>query len=171
MSFDRPAADTMRYLEQGNNFAVSTMTNGNWRPGQLFGQNGSDPATIAQSPSFAPPDRHHELLERRSATSTGHILQHRRPASVCLGWGGYDEHTHWQSFGRRLTKDMVLEQDWLTDRSAPVRLVNESGEVVDSITIPFKPEDLPPQPQKLSSLHDLLNANDGRKRKADQSAP
>lgn len=62
ISFDKPAADTDRFVERGNKFVergnkfVSTaMTDNDWRPGQLVGQNGSDPATIAQSPSFAPP--------------------------------------------------------------------------------------------------------------------
>ncbi|KAK1980141.1 hypothetical protein LZ30DRAFT_690158 [Colletotrichum cereale] len=157
LSYDQPAADTTRYLEHGNNFISSAMTKNNWHAGQLIGPNGSDPAVIAKSMSFAPPDSHNDVSERRSATSTGHILQYRRPAGVCLGWGGYDEHTHWQSFGRRVTKDMVEKRDWPDDQLAPVSVVNESGEVVDVVTIPFKREDLPSQPQKPVTLYDRLN--------------
>ncbi|KAM4058940.1 hypothetical protein HRG_008183 [Hirsutella rhossiliensis] len=162
VSYDQPAADTMRYLEHGNNFISSAMTKDNWRPGQLIGQNGSDPATIAQSPSFLPPDRHDDMSERRSATSTGHILQHRRPAGVGLGWGDYDRHVRWQSYGRRVTKDMVEKQNWQTDLLAPSRFFNESGEVVKTVTKPFERRDLPSQPQKPVSLYDRLNPRDGR---------
>ncbi|PTB41774.1 hypothetical protein M441DRAFT_457780 [Trichoderma asperellum CBS 433.97] len=138
----------------------------NWRPGHLIGDNGSDPATISQSPSFAPASRWNETSERRSATSTGHILQYRRPPGVPLGWGGYDEFTYWQSCGRRVTKDMVKKEEWSTSPLAPITIVKESGEFVETVTLPVKQEDLPPQPKKPVPLYDLLNSGTSQKRKA-----
>ncbi|KAK7408436.1 hypothetical protein QQX98_009421 [Neonectria punicea] len=166
VSYDRPAADTMRYFEYGNNLMSSALTKNNWRPGQLIGQNGSDPAIIAQSPSFAPPGRQNELAERRSATSTGHVLQYRRPAGVCYGWGGYDEYTTSQSFGRRVPKDMVEKQNWPIDLLSPFGFTNESGEVVETLSQPFTREDILSHPQEPVPLYDKLNSGDRRKPKA-----
>ncbi|KAM0263143.1 hypothetical protein ACHAQJ_001296 [Trichoderma viride] len=101
----------------------------------------------------------------RQAASTGHIVQHQRPAGVCLGWGGYDEHIRWQSFGRRVAKDTLEERSWSTDVLAPTRCVNESGEVLETVTVPFKLEDIPLPSQDLISLYDLLNSG-GREPKA-----
>ncbi|KAM0514557.1 hypothetical protein ACHAPE_006853 [Trichoderma viride] len=166
VSYDKPAADTNLYLEHANAFVSTTMTKNNWRPGQLIGPDGSDPETMNQSPSYALPDRWDEISERRSATSTGHVLQYQRPNVVPLGWGGYDRYIRWQSYGRRVTKDMVKEENWSTDPLAPFTIVNEGGEIVETITQPFKLEDLPPQPRNLISLYDRLNSEDGRGRKA-----
>lgn len=169
MSYDNPAADTDFYLDHANKFVSATMTKNNWRPGQLIGQDGADPAALSQSPSFAASDRWNEISERPSATSTGHVLQHQRPYGVPLGWGGYDRYIHWQSYGRRVTKDMVEEGNWSIDPLSPITIVNESGELVETVTQPFKVEDLPPQPRNLVSLYDRLNSEDVRKRKAAQN--
>ncbi|KAK1995948.1 hypothetical protein LX36DRAFT_581332 [Colletotrichum falcatum] len=163
-----PEAEVAAFEAQGWE-VYSAMTKNNWRPGQLIGPNGSDPAVIAKSMSFAPPDHHNDMSERRSATSTGHILQYRRPPGVCLGWGGYDEHTYWQSFGRRVTKDMTEKHNWPDDPLAPVTFVNESGEFSAVITPPLKREDLPSQPQKPVTLHDRLD-NSGQRRKSKTAA-
>ncbi|KAL6698547.1 hypothetical protein J3F84DRAFT_345505 [Trichoderma pleuroticola] len=164
ISFDNPAADTDRYLEHGNKVVSEVMTD-SWRPGQLVGENGSDPATIAQSPSFAPPNPNLEFSERRSATSTGHILQYERPPGVSLGWGDYDRFAKWQSFGRRVTKDMVEKKDWQKDPLAPVDFVDESGNFVETLTIPFTREQLFNAAEPLS-LYERLNPPDNRKQKA-----
>ncbi|RFU73324.1 hypothetical protein TARUN_8932 [Trichoderma arundinaceum] len=162
ISFDKPAADTDRFLERGNKFVSAVMTNNDWRPGQLFGQNGSDPATIAQSPSFAPPNCHNQFSERRSATSTGHLLQHQRPADVSYGWGDYDQNTYWQSFGRRVTKDMVENKNWRKDPMEPINLVDESGTIAQTLAIPFKRIQLS-NARKSLSLYEQLNSPDNRK--------
>ncbi|KAL7913143.1 hypothetical protein GGI35DRAFT_491378 [Trichoderma velutinum] len=171
ISFDKPAADTDRFLERGNKFVSAFMTKNNWRPGQLVGQNGSDPATIAQSPSFAPPNRQNQFSERRSVTSTGHLLQYQRPVEIGYGWGDYDQHTYWQSFGRRVTKDMVEDKNWRRNPTEPVDLVDESGTVVRTLTIPFKRTQLP-NAHNLLSIFERLNSTSNlksignRKRKA-----
>ncbi|KAK6222987.1 hypothetical protein QIS74_03832 [Colletotrichum tabaci] len=168
LSYDEPAADTMRYLERGNTFASTAMTEGKWLPGQLIGENGADPAKIADSPSFISPDRWNEVSDRRSVTSAGFVLQCSRPLGVCLGWGGYDELTAWQSHGRRIKKDMVEERSWSTDIMVPVAVVNEAGEDVEIISMPFKREDLVslPLPRTPISIHDRLNQKNDRKMKA-----
>ncbi|KAK2012218.1 hypothetical protein LZ32DRAFT_605669 [Colletotrichum eremochloae] len=119
--------------------------------------------------SFAPPDRHKDVSERRSATSTGHIVRYRRPPGVCLGWGGYDEHVYWQSFGRQVKKDMTEKQNWPLDLLAPASFFGESGEVYAVVTPYFKREDLPSQPQKPVTLHNRLN-NSGGSRKPQTAA-
>ncbi|KAL7932361.1 hypothetical protein V8C35DRAFT_281964 [Trichoderma chlorosporum] len=161
-SYDQPAADTDYYLQRGNEFVASVMTENGWRPGQLIGQDGSDPATLAKSPSYASPDRHAEATEPRSATSTGHLLQYERPEGVGLGWGGYDQFTQWQLFGRRVHKDMVEKRDWSTDPLAPIKLVDEHGKVVDTLTIPAKWKDRLPRPRNLVSLYDKLDPADSQ---------
>ncbi|EHK17760.1 uncharacterized protein TRIVIDRAFT_66661 [Trichoderma virens Gv29-8] len=166
VNFKKVPKEEVAALEAQGWEVYSVMTKSDWRPGQLIGQNGSDPATLAKSPSFAPPDRHKEATDRRSATSTGHVLLYQRPAGVCAGWGGYDDYTQWQSFGRRIHKDMVEKQEWSTDPMKPVQFVDESGEVAQTITIPFDREDLPSQPRNLASLYDKLNPTDSQKPRA-----
>lgn len=158
ISYDQPAADSDRFLNEGNDFVGAVMTDNNWRSGQLIGPNGSDPTTIAQSPSFAPPENHKEKAEQRSATSTGHIPQFQRPAGVCLGWGGYDEFAVWQSFGRRVPQDQVEKKDWLTDVLADLEFTSESTGVTEVMSASFlTPADVPSLPDNLLSLHDRLN--------------
>jgi hypothetical protein len=60
---------------------------------------------------------------------------------------------------------MVKEENWSIDPLAPFTIVNEGGDIVETITQPFKLEDLPPQPRNLISLYDRLNSEDGRGRK------
>ncbi|KAL7799318.1 hypothetical protein V8C43DRAFT_313362 [Trichoderma afarasin] len=160
---DKPAADTDYWLERGNKF-VSEVMSDSWRPGQLIGENGSDPATIAQSPSYAPFNPNLEFSERRSATSTGHLLQFERPPNVGLGWGDYDRFTEWQSYGRQVTKDMVEKKDWQKDPLAPIDFVDENGEV-ETLTIPFTREQLSNWEEPLT-LYEQLNQPDNQKQEA-----
>lgn len=157
MTTDKPAADTDRYLERGNKMVMSAMTKKDWQPGQLIGPDGSNPATMAQSPSYLPPERYNDLSERRSATSTSHILQYKRPTGVSLDWGGYDELTSWQSFGRRVSKDMVEKQDWPSTSLPPVRFLNDSGKVVKTIQMLFELQDLLPSGKIPETLYDKMN--------------
>ncbi|KKP04464.1 hypothetical protein THAR02_03408 [Trichoderma harzianum] len=158
---DNPAADTNYWLERGNKF-VSEVMSDSWRPGQLIGENGSDPATISQSPSYAPFNPNLQFSERRSATSTGHILQYERPPNVGLGWGDYDRFTEWQSHGRQVTKDMVEKKEWRKDPLAPIDFVDENGEVVETLTIPFTREQLSNWEEPLT-LYEQLNQPDNQK--------
>ncbi|CAG9946225.1 unnamed protein product, partial [Clonostachys rosea f. rosea IK726] len=143
---DRTVEDTAWFLERGLTLMTTTMPNASWRPGQLLGQDGSNPETIAKSLSFAPPESEHDNSEARSATSTGHVIVYPRDSDVCAGWGDYDKRIRWQSYGRRLTKDMVEEKEWPTDFAAD--FVNDAGEVVLSIGSEIKPEDLPTRTPK-----------------------
>lgn len=99
LATDKPAADNEYYLKHGADFVKRNWTKGNWSPGDLLGANGSDPATKAQSASYATPDQWDKLTENRSATSIGHVHHRPRPERVCLGWGDYDQYATWQSHG------------------------------------------------------------------------
>ena len=156
MSTDKPANDT-HFLKHGHELVSSKWTRGNWKPGDILGENGPDDAAKKESPSYADPARRNELSERRSATSTGHIIMHPRPASVCLGWGGYDKYTDWQSYGRRIDRKWVEMEGWSKDRQAPVNFVDESDKVVETIKSPFKKEDLPSRPQDPLELYEALH--------------
>lgn len=166
---DKPVADMARYLEHGLDLAQSSRTNGHWRPGQLIGQNGSDPAVMKQSPSYAPVDKHKEAVrdERRSATSTGHLIVHGRPRDVCLGWGGYDDFLDWQSYGRQVTEQMVKEEDWVIDPLETIVYHDEDGEAVDTIESILERSDLPAVAQAPIPLFDKLTA----RHKESQSKP
>ncbi|CAG9994480.1 unnamed protein product [Clonostachys byssicola] len=137
---ERTVADTRWFLGPGLTLMTTTMPNDSWRLGQLLGQDGSNPGTIAKSLSFAPRESELDNSEARSATSTGHVIVHPRDSTVGAGWGDYDKHIRWQSYGRRLTKDMVEEKEWSTDLAA--NFVNDAGEVVKTIGSEIKPEDL-----------------------------
>ncbi|KAI5458788.1 hypothetical protein BGZ63DRAFT_362140 [Mariannaea sp. PMI_226] len=141
-------------------------TDGTWKPGDLIGKDGSDPATKAQSASYATPDRWDQVSDCRSATSTGHVPQHDRPPDVGLGWGGYDQFTHWQACGRLIPKDKVKREEWSTDRMAPVDFVNESGEAVETVQPAVEAHNLPPRPIPPLPLYELLHGRVGRPNKA-----
>ena len=110
-----------------------------WRPGQLIGENGSDPDVIAKSPSVIPSDQWDNLTEQQSLTSTGHIFQYQRPSKVSVGWGGYDQLTQWQSYGPQVTEDMVAKAskiDWKKDPLGDIPFVDEDGNL--TITVKSK---------------------------------
>lgn len=159
---DKPAADTAHFLEHGNESLRRTCTRGPWKPGDLIGENGSDPDTKARSASYAAPDQWDKITERHSATSTGHVPHHPRPANVSLGWGGYDKFTHWQACGRQVTKDMVEKEDWSTDLLQPMKLYNEAGELVDIVPPSVKAKHLPLQTHPPPTLYEVVNATDKR---------
>jgi len=156
LSRDQPAKDTDSYLGWGNKFMSATMTDGNWRRGQLIGTNGSDPETIRLSPSYAKwsPE---PFSERRSATSTGHIIKHSAPAHVGLGWGDYDLFIDWQSYGREIPKDAVEKKDWLKDPLAPLTFVGGSGEPVDTFNELSDGKNLPVRNSEIKSLYAKLH--------------
>ncbi|EON96699.1 hypothetical protein UCRPA7_7798 [Phaeoacremonium minimum UCRPA7] len=144
---DNPVADTAFFLGQANEFAETTMTDGKWRPGQLLGPDNSDPEVQAKSLSFAPFTPVKDMTEKRSATSTGHIHQWRRPIGIGPGWGSYDDFTTFQSYGRRIPKELVEERTWSTNAAAPFELKSTSGQtmrcdvqlVEDGIPVKQKP--------------------------------
>ncbi|KAI1075038.1 hypothetical protein F5B20DRAFT_585615 [Whalleya microplaca] len=76
-----------------------------------------------------------------------------------MAGSNYDKHINRQSFSRQVTKDPVEKEDRPTDPLAPVRVVNESGKVMETTEPPFKPKDPPSQSQEPVTLHDLLNRN------------
>ncbi|KAH7127457.1 hypothetical protein EDB81DRAFT_889255 [Dactylonectria macrodidyma] len=168
LTTDKPAADTAHYLAIGNEFVRRNWTDGKWVPGDLIGENGSDPATKAKSATYA--ESWDKVEDLRSATSTGHFMQHPRPTDVCLGWGGYDQYTHWQRSGRHIKKETVKKEKWSTDRMAPVNFVNESGEMVDTVLPALELEDLPPRLQDPIPLYELLHETDKRKLKTRRTA-
>ncbi|KAM0322275.1 hypothetical protein ACHAQA_009564 [Verticillium albo-atrum] len=158
-STDQPAKDSMRWLERGLKSMESSLTAGPWRQGHLLGPNGSDPAVMAQSPSYASYKDYKEGggQERRSATSIGHLIKHPRPPGVGVGWGGYDEFIEWQSYGREVTLNMVKKEDWTTDPMEPLVFKNEAGEVTDTFpSFHISKEDLPAMAQEPISLYDRL---------------
>ncbi|KAK3181897.1 hypothetical protein K4F52_006801 [Lecanicillium sp. MT-2017a] len=165
---DNPAADTERYLGRGNDFVARNWTEGNWKPGDLLGENGSDPATKVQSATYANPDSWNQLSESRVATSTGHVPHHERPAEVGLGWGDYDKFTFWQSSGRQVTKDMVEEKDWSTELNRPITFVDEAGEVVETFNPEIEAKDLPNRSQPPLTLHQVLTGGVKQRQKVSE---
>lgn len=163
ITFDKPVADSARYLEVGNELACRVMTKGNWKPGDLIGENGSDPATKNKTASYAAPDQWDKITDLRSATSTGHIPAHPRPDNVGLGWGGYDKYTHWQACGRQITKDMVKKENWSTDRLRPTKMTSNLGRTIVVPSMLEDEADLPPRPNSPVTLYDLLHQTKSQK--------
>lgn len=152
-----PFESTNMYLQQGNNFLASRLSKGTWVTGQLPGQNGSDTDAMQQSPTYLPVSKaRDEMTERRSATSIGHVLQKRRPPGVCVGWGGYDDWTNWQSFGRPIPKEQVGNKDWSKDLLAPARFEDDKGEIVETVKPALELADLP-NLGRLETLYENMN--------------
>ncbi|KAI9167614.1 hypothetical protein HJFPF1_03747 [Paramyrothecium foliicola] len=161
---DKPALDTSRFLEIGNDFVRRHRTKGSWKPGDLIGPNGSDNETKAKSPSYAAPEDWNKLTEHRSATSGGHLFHYDRPDNVCLGWGGYDEYTEWQSNGRAISKEMVEETvEWSTDLMRPLEIESVDGNLIETIIPNLEEKFIPPRPQKPISLYEAVNEDKTKK--------
>lgn len=158
---DNPVADGNHYLRDGFEM-MKRMSENKWKPGDLLDEDGSDPKVKDRLASYASPSDWDQITDLRSATSTSHLFHHDRPDDVCVGWGGYDEFNHWQSCGRRVTKDMVgvenpkaaedpeakervEERKWEDDNNGATEFVNEAGEVVFTVpayvTQPFQRDD------------------------------
>lgn len=146
---DKPAADTAHFLRAGNDSAAS-WTKDKWKPGQLIGKDGSDPATIAQSPSMSSTHHFGDPVEPRSVTSTGHVLHRPRPIGVPLGWGDYDQFTSWQTYGRRVKGEMLtdLNTKWELKRTGNIEYTSEAGEdlpivkpVIEEKSLPYRKDD------------------------------
>ncbi|CAG9985650.1 unnamed protein product [Clonostachys byssicola] len=142
---DKPVADGNYYLRDGLEM-MKRMSDNKWKPGDLLAEDGSDPKVKDGLASYASPSDRDQITDLRSATSTSHLFHHERPDDVCVGWGGYDEFNHWQSCGRRVTKDMVgvpnpkaaedpeakeriEERKWERDSKGATQFVTESGKV------------------------------------------
>ncbi|CAH0028911.1 unnamed protein product [Clonostachys rhizophaga] len=143
---DNPVADGNHYLRDGFEM-VKRMSENKWKPGDLLDEDGSDPKVKDGLASYASPSDRDQITDLRSATSTSHLFHHERPDDVCVGWGGYDEFSHWQSCGLRVAKDIVgienpkaaedpeakervEERKWENDNNGATEFVNEAGEAV-----------------------------------------
>lgn len=162
-SFDKPVADSGRFLEMGNELASRVATKNNWKPSDLIGENGSDSATKAKTASYAAPDQWDKITDPRSATSTGHIPIYPRPEGVGLGWGGYDNFTHWQACGRRITKGMVKKENWSADRIKTTKITSNLGRTFEVPRMLEDETDLPPRPNSPVTLYERLNPSESRK--------
>ncbi|KAM3518845.1 hypothetical protein MY4038_009968 [Beauveria bassiana] len=128
---DNPAADTERFLELGNKIASQEpWTRGKWKSGDLIGKNGANPDIKVQTASKIPSKQWKEWkdgTEKRTITSVGHVHHHQRPADAGVGWGDYDQVSDWQSHGRRVTDDMLVDRSWCHEPGAALPFVNEDG--------------------------------------------
>ena len=174
ISTDKPAEDALGHLALGSKLAQSVMTSGKWAPGDLNGDMGADCDVKDQSPSYAPYARCTDLTERRSATSTGHVFHQPRPRSEGLGWGGYDAFNAWQSYGRQVTKDLVKDEKWPTDRLKPIAFVNQDG---DELIVPayFREEQLPERKKTpltlFEKIHGRPKGNDKKPKRVEAAWP
>ncbi|VUC23826.1 unnamed protein product [Clonostachys rosea] len=129
LTTDNPVADGDYYLRDGLEM-MKRMSENKWKPGDLLDEDGSDPKVKEGLASYASPSDWDQITDLRSATSTSHLFHHDRPNDICVGWGGYDKFNHWQSCGRRVTADMVgEEQKWEDDNTGPTKFVRAGGEV------------------------------------------
>ncbi|CAH0055167.1 unnamed protein product [Clonostachys solani] len=145
ISTDNPVADGNYYLRDGFEM-MKRMSDNKWKPGDLLDEDGSDPKVKDGLASYASRSDWDQITDLRSATPTSHVFHHDRPDDVCVGWGGYDDFNHWQSCGRRVTKDMVgvqnpkaaedpeaeeriEERKWEDDSTRPTRFVDEAGKL------------------------------------------
>ncbi|OIW23213.1 hypothetical protein CONLIGDRAFT_586054 [Coniochaeta ligniaria NRRL 30616] len=128
-----------------------------WVKGQLLGPDGAEEAVKNMSPSYLPPERAtEEFVESRSATSITHVIMRSRPAGVCPGWGGWDEWLDWQSYGRGVPKDKVVDIECSNDPLKPFRVVNDAGETVETVQ-PHLATSTLQSTQKLESLYANIN--------------
>ncbi|KAI5862474.1 hypothetical protein GGS23DRAFT_605738 [Durotheca rogersii] len=143
---DNPVADTAFFLGRASDFP-------------LLGDGGSDPEVQAKSPSFAPFTPVEDMTETRSATSTGHIHQRRRPIGIGPGWGSYDDFTIFQSYERK----------WSIDTMAPFEVRSKSGQIMRcDVKLEPSPTTLPPPPDKQSPAPSLKEAQDNTTKTAAQ---
>ncbi|KAI0549849.1 hypothetical protein F4679DRAFT_573261 [Xylaria curta] len=63
-------------------------------------------------------DYEREWNEVVSGSSNGHFRKTRAPRDVGLGWGDWHLYAEWESYGRRVTPDMVEKKDWVKEISS-----------------------------------------------------
>lgn len=156
-----PVDDSDHFLRQGNAFMRSHLIRSKtpWVKGQLVGPDGGEEAVKNMSPSYLPPERAtEEFVESRSATSITHVIMRSRPAGVCPGWGGWDEWLDWQSYGRRVPEDKVVDVECSKDALRPFRIANDAGETVETVQ-PHLATSTLQSTQKLESLYANITKN------------
>ncbi|KAH7310588.1 hypothetical protein B0I35DRAFT_412083 [Stachybotrys elegans] len=156
---DNPANDIGYYFKDAQH--IARCLSDKWKPGDLIGENGSDPATKSESASYATPGKWDKFSDSRSATSAGHIPAFNRPAEVGLGWGGWDAYTSWEAHGRRIPEESVKEGDWMRGLNNPFDFVDKDGKVV--MTVPANDWELPPRPKEPETLYEVIK---GKKERA-----
>ncbi|KAJ6786551.1 hypothetical protein PWT90_06866 [Aphanocladium album] len=140
---DNPSADSHRFLELGQEIARSNIwSKGKWKPGDLIGPGGGDPATKAESASQVPHERWEEWQagkDKRPITSIAHLHHHQRPAEAGVGWGGFDHLNRWQSYGRCVRLHMTADQEFQRSPLAPMLFHDEKGEPANTVDAVFDP--------------------------------
>jgi len=59
----------------------------------------------------------HDATGLRSATPDGHVAKLARAPLVSVEWGEFDTLWKWQSYGRKIKKEVVREKEWITMRT------------------------------------------------------
>ncbi|KAJ2977549.1 hypothetical protein NQ176_g4310 [Zarea fungicola] len=157
---DKPLAEAERYLGVGYKILENWTEGSTWKPGNLWGDDGSDPKIMEKTVTGIPRADRANVSDPRVETSTGHIPVYTRPQDAGLGWGGFDSVLAWQAAGRAVHADMTKDEKWNTDLTEPIKFVDKTGKVhlVKNI---FSPEELSSRPEPPVALHDLLH---GQKR-------
>lgn len=111
-----PAHDMTRFF--GKALEMLKASGIDFQPGDFHGKapDGRSDDNISKA-AFPKPPRE-SCQDLRSATSHGHTITHRRPATAPAGWGDYDFFVPWQAQGRYIRKGMVEAFNW-HDPAAP----------------------------------------------------
>ncbi|TGJ84692.1 hypothetical protein E0Z10_g4073 [Xylaria hypoxylon] len=78
-------------------------------------ENYNDEDNISTAKEFRPPSEWNQVV---SGSSNGHFRITRPPHNIGLGWGDWDLYRKWESYGRRVTPDMVEKGDWVNQISS-----------------------------------------------------
>ncbi|OBS19878.1 hypothetical protein FPOA_11603 [Fusarium poae] len=127
---ERPSLDTPHRFARG--LAIwKNMGGGDLAPGQMIYHDPSARSLLSESTEFVqqsdvPPGE-------ASATHQDHIESYTTPAIPSQGWGDYLRFQAWQSHGRPIKKDMVVQKEYETETPKTVTTVTSRG--VDPITV------------------------------------
>ncbi|KAI1495737.1 hypothetical protein F5X99DRAFT_414809 [Biscogniauxia marginata] len=131
-----PLKETARLFEKQIALARAEAGSGSspWEPGQLISGQACPANAPSMSRQFQPVAT---LSEQNSATSSGHIHRHPRPSQVNVGWGDYDMYHSWQSAGRIIDEEDVVNKKWSEDaKNEPLEFIfdevtDEQGNTVE----------------------------------------
>ncbi|KAI1122361.1 hypothetical protein F5Y10DRAFT_287244 [Nemania abortiva] len=134
---DKPHLDCERYFDQTSIYFVrDRFAPPNWQIHEPLEENYKEEDNISTAEQFRPPNEWDQVV---SGSSNGHFKTTRRPPGVGCGWGDYDRFAQWESYGRKVTLDMVEKKDWDTELT-PLEFV--SADDPSSTTTIDPPKDI-----------------------------
>ncbi len=159
---DKPHLDTEHYFSPSDiEFTKKHTAPPNWEPHMPLEENYDDEDNISTAKEFRPPNEWKQVV---SGSSNAHFRKTRRPHGIGLGWGDYDKFYEWESHGRRVTPDMVVEKEWSTKLSDLDYVDSEDPSLITTMKVDDATKEAAELREEPKPLWDVMNAREAEKK-------